>query len=102
MNAITLTELVERGIPEEIGANYYELGILLLEDHYGNKTDAIVAAHKDNPKMIAIKIFQKWINGDGKAPVTWTTLLQVLRDLKMNRLCRDIEKSLCIAACVFL
>ena len=89
---ITLPALVQKNIPAEIGENYYKLGLLLLEDDYGNKTDAIVAAHRDDLEMITIKIFQKWINGDGKTPATWATLIQVLKDLKMNRLCRDIEK----------
>lgn len=92
--AVTLPVLVQKNVPAKIGVNFYKLGLLLLEDDYGNKTDAIVEAHSNNPEMIAIKIFQKWINGDGKTPATWATLIQVLKDLKMNRLCRDIENSL--------
>ena len=91
--AITLPVLVQKGIPAEIGVDYYKLGILLLEDDYGNKTDAIAEAYRD-PEMIAIKIFQKWIKGDGKTPVTWATLIQVLQHLKLNRLCRYIENVL--------
>ena len=93
--AITLPVLVQKGIPAKIiGVDSYKLGLLLLEDDYGNKTDAIVAAYRHDPEMVAIKIFQKWINGDGKTPATWATLIQVLKDLKMNGLCRDIENSL--------
>ena len=90
--AITLPVLVQKNIPAEIGVNFYKLGLLLLEDDYGNKTDAIVAAHRHDPEMIAIKIFQKWINGDGKTPVTWATLIQVLKDLKMNRLAETLQR----------
>ena len=91
--AITLPVLVQKGIPAKIiGVDSYKLGLLLLEDDYGNKTDAIAAAHRHDPEMIAIKIFQKWINGDGKTPVTWATLIQVLKDLKMNRLAETLQR----------
>ena len=93
MAAITLPVLVQKGIPAKIiGVDSYKLGLVLLEDDYGNKTDAIAAAHRHDPEMIAIKVFQKWINGDGKTPVTWTTLIQVLKDLKMNRLAETLQR----------
>ena len=76
------------GIPETIGDDYYKFGYMLLQDGDGTKTDAIIDAAKGNP---CIKILQRWLQGAGR-PVTWVTLIQVLRDLNLNTKAEELEE----------
>ena len=74
-----------------IGKEYWKFGILLLEDDNGHIVDAITRDHRqDSIEMITLKILQKWINGVGQKPVSWYTLVQVLYDVQLNELAREI------------
>ena len=79
-------------IPSRIGQKYWQFGILLLEDDTGQVVDAIVHEYQRDVEMIILKISQKWINGAGQQPVTWGTLIQVLHDIQLNELAREINK----------
>ena len=101
-NPPTLTECVRfRGrerrinIPQEIGVKYYQFGILLLEDDTGARIHAIAHEHRDNAERINTEVLQQWINGRGKQPVTWKTLIEVLHDIELSRLAREIEAVKC-------
>ena len=39
------------------------------------------------------EILSKWLQGLGKQPVTWSKLIEVLRDIDLNSLANDIESS---------
>ncbi len=81
-------------IPQEIGTHYRQFGILLLQDDRGNLVDTII---HDEPNYgavnINLSILQKWLNGRGKPP-TWSSLIQVLRDIELRVLAHDIEQEL--------
>ena len=54
--------------------------------------DAIVhSMHQQDTEQINVKIFHKWLNGMGLQPVTWETLVQVLKDIQLNELAKEIE-----------
>ena len=54
--------------------------------------DAIVhSMHQQDTEQINVKIFQKWLNGMGLQPVSWETLTQVLKDIQLNELAKEIE-----------
>ena len=78
---------------EQIGAHYRELGVLLLNDTNGTVTQAIMGQH---PEAINVnfEILQRWIQGKGKLPVEWTTLIEVLRDIKLSELAHEMEEAL--------
>ena len=79
-------------IASGVGKEYWKLGILLLKDDTGHVVDAIVSNYRqDGIEMITLKIFQKWINGVGQKPVSWDTLVQVLRHIELNELAREIR-----------
>ena len=81
-------------IKREIGNNYDDLGIFLLEDTNGTVTQQIIKKHQlDGPKIVN-EIFQQWINGTGKEPVSWSALIEVLKDIDLSVLAGDIEKCL--------
>ncbi len=79
-------------IPQEIGVRYQKVGILLLEDETGARIEAIADQHRGNAERINMDVFQKWINGNGKQPITWGTLVEVLKDAEFNSLASDIEE----------
>ncbi len=79
---------------EGIGTNYHEFGILLLEDDTGVRLKAIVHECRENPKAINREIALQWLDGRGKRPVSWNTLLEVLRDIDLETLASDIESAL--------
>eukprot|EP00731_Ephydatia_muelleri_P033258 Em0027g6a len=83
----TLPELLffsERrvNIAEQIGANYFKFGIFLLEDSNGAIVTALENEHLKNAERINVAILQKWLEGKGVKPVTWSTLVTVLQKIK--------------------
>ena len=82
-------------IPQEIGVKYHNFGLLLLEDDTGARIHAIAHEHRDNAEQINTKVLQQWINGRGKQPVTWKTLIEVLHDIELSRLAGEIEAVKC-------
>ena len=53
--------------------------------------------HLNDPERINIEILQEWVTGRGKQPVTWTTLVEVLRDIELSVLAAEIEAVKCPA-----
>lgn len=90
---LTLPTLLQIGVPAAIVPDRYKFAILILRDDYGSKTDVIMDANGHNPEKSCINILQKWLQGGGR-PVSWTTLIYVLRDLRLNKISNDIEEYL--------
>ena len=82
-------------ILERIGTNYSDFGIHLLEDETGTVVDSIVKENRENAKDINRTISMRWLQGQGQKPVTWRTLIEVLRDADLTVLASDIETALC-------
>ena len=79
-------------IPQEISTKYEHFGILLLEDSTGAKIRKIDETYRGNPEDINSEVLQQWIVGKGKMPVTWRTLVDVLRDVEFAALAAEIEE----------
>ena len=77
-------------IPQDISTNYYQFGILLLEDDTGTRVRSIEHRCREDSEQINMDILQQWVNGEGKLPVTWGTLVEVLHDVELTSLARDI------------
>ena len=96
----TLAECVwfpgrERGrvnIPQEIGTNYYEFGLFLLDN---DRIRAIAYKHMNDAEQINCEVLRQWIADKGKHPVTWKTLCEVLRDIELYTLAGEIEAVKC-------
>ena len=76
---------------DQIGTNYWDLGILLLNDAKGAVTKAIVKQYHEDAAEINREILQRWIQGQGM-PVEWATLIAVLKDIELTELAREIER----------
>lgn len=80
-----------RNIPEEIGTNYFQFGVHLLDDPSGQCIRNIQWQYHNSPKIINEEILRRWLEGEGRKPVQWATLIQVLKDISMLTLAEDIE-----------
>ena len=78
-------------ITREIGAEYTKFGILLLNDQTGARITAIAQKHTNDGEKINIEILQEWLQGKGKKPVAWHTLVEVLEDTGLSELAADIR-----------
>ena len=81
-------------IAQEIGANYEKFGILLLEDKKGSIVDSIAISKQQSPIDITVEILRQWLQGKGKKPVTWQTLVTCLQDTGLYVLAKNIDDSL--------
>ena len=80
-------------IVSRIGKDYWKFGLFLLEDDNGHVVDTITYNYRhDGIEMTTLKIVQKWIEGVGRKPVSWNTLVQVLYDVQLNQLASEIQK----------
>ena len=83
-----------KDIAAEIQNNHEHFGTLLLKDTNGNVVKGIVKASNGNPVDITVEILRQWLEGKGKLPVTWQTLIKCLRDTKLSVAADYIEGAL--------
>ena len=84
-------------VMERIGINYPELGMFLLQDHDLSKVSALERTWQRASLPICRDIMKEWLQGKGKLPVTYATLLHCLRDADLHSLVKDIEDVLTIS-----
>ena len=77
---------------QEIGINYFEFGTFLLNDDTGARVSALEEELKQNAKNINRRIFQEWLSGGGRKPVSWGTLIAVLEDIGLSELAKSIAE----------
>ena len=72
-------------IPQQIITKYYQFGVLLLKDATGARIEIIIQNHPRDAEQISLEIFKLWLNAEGKQPVTWRTLVEVLCDVGLKK-----------------
>ena len=77
-------------VPSQIGSKYFEFGVFLLNDETGSIVNGIDKDKKGN-EDINREIIRRWLMGQGKQPITWETLKDVLRDIGLSVLAADIN-----------
>ena len=80
-------------IPREVGTKYHNLGVQLLLESFGYIRSLERELH-ENAERINCQIFQEWLDGKGRKPSSWGTLVRVLSDIEMGELANKIETSL--------
>ena len=80
-------------IAKEIATDYKLFGTQLLKDSDGKKVHIIEMKHWD-PVDITVEILEQWLQGGGRTPITWQTLIKCLRDTYLNVLANNIESSM--------
>ena len=78
-------------IAEEVGDSF-DFGVHLLNDDNGKITENVHSDEKGSTKNVNRKILMKWLDGQGK-PVTWESLVSVLRSIELNTLATDVENA---------
>ena len=66
---------------EQVGVYYLRFGIFLLKDSNGAIVEALEMEHRGSAEQINMAIFQRWLQGRGLKPVTWSTLITVLKNI---------------------
>ena len=61
---------------------------------YGDITANIEAQYRHNQCLITEEIFHKWLNGTGRTPRSWATLVTVLREMRMEALALEIKQNI--------
>ena len=87
-------------IPREIGTNYRQFGIFLLDDPNGMRVHNMEHKYREDAEQINTEILREWATGRGMKPVTWLTLTKVLRDIELSTLATDIEVMLTVSTLV--
>ena len=81
-------------IIQEISTNYRSLGTFLLCDETGAITKGIIATEKGETKNINYAILTRWLQGMGRSPQTWKTLVTVLDEAGLKNLASTISENL--------
>ena len=82
------------GIVQQIGGHYSDLGIHLLQDDTGAITQALASQYHHDANAINQAILSRWIQGVGKQPVTWDTLIEILDNIGLPLLANEIKEGL--------
>ena len=80
-------------IAKKIATDYKLFGTQLLKDSDGSKVRIIEMKHGD-PVDITAEILEQWLQGKGRMPITWQTLIECLRDTDLHVLANTMESSL--------
>ena len=76
-----------------VAANWYELGVVLLDPNYQNELNFIEAnARNDSVTTSCRKMFSKWLETDKSA--SYDKLIKALRIVQLNYVANDIERLL--------
>ena len=92
---LTCADEKKINIAKQIGDEYKTFGTLLLNDDNGKKVTSMESRHQSDPSKINMLILEEWLNGSGEQPVTWATLIEVLRDSDLSTLANDISTVKC-------
>ena len=82
-------------IPVEIGNKYVQFGAQILQDESGTRVNSMEHKHLRDAERINTEILCEWLNGKGKQPVTWATLIEVLHDIELTTLAGSIRAMQC-------
>ena len=81
-------------IAAKIGTDYELFGTFLLQDKDGNRVKSIERSERGDPLCITVEILRQWLQGNGKLPVNWHTLVQCLQDSNLNVISDSVKVSL--------
>ena len=64
--------------------DYEKFGIQLLQDDNGAIVAGIERKKRGDPGDIMVEILRQWLQGKGRKPVTWWTLVECLEDTNLH------------------
>ena len=78
-------------IIQRTSTHYTNLSMFLLDDVNQHIINSLKEKFHHDPEKIVTAVYERWISGTGKKPVTWQTLVDVLRDIQLNSLADEID-----------
>ena len=81
-------------IVAQIAPDYEAFGTFLLDDEIGHKVRNIEITEHGDSLRITVEILRQWLQGKGRIPVTWQTLIACLRDSHLNVIANAVERTL--------
>ena len=90
----TLPHLMELDVIAKIGPKYPAFGTFLLNDEDGSIIPSIETKCREDPNRINREILSMWLQGHKDIPVTYTTLVRVLKKIGLSVLAQTVESSL--------
>ena len=78
-------------IIKRVAPSWRNLGILLDFDSNGTELAIIDKKHHGDPESCCQAMFQCWLNGSGRGPHTWRTLIELIKDCDMEVLAIEVE-----------
>ena len=88
----SLPKLLGLKIPQKVGAEFMQFGVLLLDDEDGTHVDALEDECNGKCERIVRKILAEWVRGRGRA-LSWKTLSDTLRECSLSSLADDIDST---------
>ena len=79
---------------ERIAVRSHSLGIRLLKDNTGAITSNIETQYRLDQTRISGAILQRWLEGTGRWPQSWATLVTVLQEIGLSVLAKEIDDNL--------
>ena len=80
-------------IPQRISIKYSNFGTQLLRGDFRYIQSLEQQYSRDSEKINTV-ILQEWLGGKGKEPKSWATLVEVLDDIELGELARQIKESI--------
>ena len=90
----------ELNLAQIVGDDYPSFGQFLLHDDTGAVCKSI-ANNGSDTTSINHDILGLWLQGKGKLPVQWSTIIEVLRGIEMNALATALEQNLPLNTCMY-
>ena len=82
-------------IVQKMAGHRQVFGTLLLNDDDGSIVGSIAASNQ-SPTEITLAIVSNWIQGNGRKPTTWCTLIDTIRAAGCSTLADDITEGLAL------
>ena len=79
-------------IPHEIGPKYQDFGAQLLQERTLAHIYDLEHQYQRNGEEINRRILREWLEGRGRKPTTWATLIRVLSEIEMGELAAKLEE----------
>lgn len=82
-------------IIKSVAPKWKEFGLLLDFDPTGSELDIIDGDHgREGCQECCTSMFSLWLQGRGKQPATWETLLELLQNFHRHSLVKEIRSAI--------
>ena len=82
-------------VVKRVAFKWEDLTILLELDEQGGRVEAIKRDFvQHGVEKCCLQALRLWLRGEGKKPISWATLLGVLRDIECSAVAKDIQQYL--------